>query len=122
MKALPPLPKYHYSWGLNAGREDFLTAQKRDLRYEYAGEGGGKKLKIIPLTGYELVEYFILDTATWYEDYYDPLQELITGTKNRDIHNAGLKQALESQQSEVTMVKQNPERCTSAFFVLRKPE
>jgi ubiquinone/menaquinone biosynthesis C-methylase UbiE len=81
-----------------------------------------EKLMIIPLAGYRLLDYFILDTETWYEDYYDPLQELINKTMHESIHDDKLRKVLDNQQSEVTMVKQNPVRCASVFFVLQKSD
>ena len=111
-----------------AGFEQGLRDWKRIVRHGgYLGihdDRGNvsEKLDIISAQGYLLVDYFIMDTGIWMDDYYDPLQELVRETRNAGIHGDALSSELSRQQSEIDMVNRNPGQCTSVFFILQRPD
>ena len=78
------------------------------------------KLEQISNCGYELLGYFILSVDIWWAEYFAPLEELITGSRTRYTDDPNALEELHQAQRELDMFRQNPERNSSVYSVIRK--
>jgi SAM-dependent methyltransferase len=79
-----------------------------------------KKLKLVPICGYNLIEHFVVSKDVWWNNYYYPLEKRIQGLriKYRDDHDALV--LLDKEQHGVDEFKKNPKHHGSVFFVMQK--
>ena len=80
----------------------------------------GEKLAQISGCGYELLGYFILDQDVWWKEYFGPLEKLINEAQTKYADNPGVLELVHSAKGELDMFKKNPQRNSSAFFVMKK--
>lgn len=80
----------------------------------------GEKLDQISNCGYDLLGYFKLDEQTWRKEYYAPLRKLIDQNRTEYADDPSAVALLDKEQQELDWFKQNPARCCSVFFVMRK--
>ena len=81
-----------------------------------------QKLRLIPTSGYALLSHFIVAAATWWQEYYRPLESRIRELRASYADDPQALAVLAAEEREVEMVKQSPERYASVFFVLQKQE
>jgi len=79
-----------------------------------------EKLELVSSCGYDLLEYFILGKDIWRREYYAPLEKRINEIRTKHADDPRTLAALDSDQREVDMFKDNPERCESVFFIMQK--
>jgi len=79
-----------------------------------------EKLEQISDCGYELLGYFILGKETWWTEYFAPLEKLIVESRTRYTDDPKILEELHQAQVELDMFKKNPERNSSACFVMKK--
>ena len=79
-----------------------------------------EKLEQISGCGYELLGYFILDIDTWRTEYFVPLEKLVNKTRTIYSEDRKVLKALHQAQREIDMFRENPERNSSVFFVVKK--
>jgi ubiquinone/menaquinone biosynthesis C-methylase UbiE len=77
------------------------------------------KLKRITSCGYRLINYFQLPENAWWTEYYRPLEKRIKElrTKCKDVESL---KTPKKYQSEIDMIKRNPEEHGSAFYIMQK--
>jgi len=80
-----------------------------------------EKLEQIPDCGYELLGYFILSKEIWWTEYFAPLEKLIVESRTRYTDDPKILEELHQAQGELDMFNKNPERNSSACFVMKKP-
>jgi len=78
------------------------------------------KLEQISDCGYELLGYFILSKETWWTEYFAPLEKLIVESRTRYTDDPKILEELHQAQGELDMFNKNPERNSSACFVMKK--
>jgi ubiquinone/menaquinone biosynthesis C-methylase UbiE len=81
-----------------------------------------QKLQLIPKSGYKLLGHFTISAATWWQEYYGPLESRIRELRGRYADDPQALAVLTAEEREVEMVKRSPERSASVFFVLQKQE
>ncbi len=81
-----------------------------------------QKLRVIETCGYVLLGHFIVAAATWWQEYYAPLEDRIQELRARYHDDPQALAVLAAEEREVEMVKRSPERYASVFFVLQKKE
>jgi ubiquinone/menaquinone biosynthesis C-methylase UbiE len=79
-----------------------------------------EKLEQISSCGYELMGYFELDEATWWTEYFAPLEKLIFETRKKYSDSPVVFESLNDAQRELDMFRKNPERNSSVCFVMKK--
>jgi len=79
-----------------------------------------QKLEQIFSCGYDLLGYFVLGEETWWNEYYAPLEKRIHKIRTKHADNPRAIAVLDAEQREIEMVKQNPGRYCSAYFVMKK--
>lgn len=82
----------------------------------------GEKLRQISDCNYDLLGYFELDEDTWREEYFDPLKKLIDQSRTKKAVDPGMMALLDREQQDLDFFKENPSRCCSVFFVMRKSQ
>jgi ubiquinone/menaquinone biosynthesis C-methylase UbiE len=80
----------------------------------------GEKLEQISNCGYNLLGYFKLDEQTWRNEYYAPLKKLIDQSRTEKADDPVMMALLDKEQLELDWFKENPTRCCSVFFIMRK--
>jgi ubiquinone/menaquinone biosynthesis C-methylase UbiE len=80
----------------------------------------GEKLEQISNCGYELLGYFVLDTDVWRNEYFAPLEKLITETRAKYTDELKIHEALNQAQSELDFFRKFPERNRSVCFVMKR--
>ncbi len=79
-----------------------------------------KKLEQISDCGYQLLGYFILSADTWWTEYFAPLEKLIGESRTRYTDDPKILEELHQAQRELDMFKKDPERNSSAYFIMEK--
>ena len=79
-----------------------------------------EKLKHITDSGYELMDYFILDKDVWWNEYYSPLEREIQKIQNRYSDESDISVKFDKELREIELFKKDPEKFESVFFVLQK--
>jgi ubiquinone/menaquinone biosynthesis C-methylase UbiE len=79
-----------------------------------------EKTKQIPIQGYELLHSFILDEKTWWAEYFTPLEKKIHEIRCKRPADPELISLLDADEREVEIVRQNPKRTRSVYFLMRK--
>lgn len=60
-----------------------------------------QKLKNISECGYELIDHFMLSEETWWNEYYSPLEKLITQRKPQALSIQGLERRRTKEKSKI---------------------
>jgi ubiquinone/menaquinone biosynthesis C-methylase UbiE len=81
-----------------------------------------QKLQLIPKSGYKLLGHFTISAATWWQEYYGPLENRIQELRGRYASDPQALAVLAAEEREGEMVKRSPDRYASVFFVLQKKE
>ncbi|MGB5925873.1 MAG: class I SAM-dependent methyltransferase [Dehalococcoidia bacterium] len=79
-----------------------------------------EKLRQISKCGYKLLGYFILSEDTWWTEYFAPLEKLIAKSQTSYADDPHTLEELSQARRELEMFKNNPERNSSAYFVIQK--
>jgi len=79
-----------------------------------------EKLGKIPLCGYELLDYFTLSQETWWNEYYIPLEKLVTEYRTQHIGDTDTSSELAQAETELSMFRKSPERNNSVYFIMQK--
>lgn len=83
-------------------------------------KGIEKKLQQIASSGYKLLDYFVLPKEVWWSEYYGPLKMVVTEIEANKNGNPNTLEALHNAQKEVDYFEQNPDKCSSVFFVMQR--
>jgi ubiquinone/menaquinone biosynthesis C-methylase UbiE len=79
-----------------------------------------EKLKQVSSLGYDSLGYFVLGEDTWWNEYYAPMQKRIHQTRTTHANSPKVIALLDAEQREIDMVKQDPGRYRSVYFVMKK--
>ena len=82
--------------------------------------GLSEKLRHIASSGYDLINHFEVKGEAFWEDYYIPLQKRINNIRIEYRGDTQAQKAFEKEQSEINMVKRDPSRFNSTFFIMQK--
>lgn len=78
------------------------------------------KLKKIPNCGYKLINHFSLPKDAWWKEYYKPLETRIKELRIRYKNNQDALKMLKKYKEEIDMVKKNPKKFGSMFYIMQK--
>ena len=67
-----------------------------------------------------LFDHFVVTGETFWADYYIPLQKRINNLRIEYKEDKKALIALEKEQSEINMVKRDPSKFSSTFFIIQK--
>jgi ubiquinone/menaquinone biosynthesis C-methylase UbiE len=79
-----------------------------------------EKIEQISSCGYDLLGHFVLGEETWWNEYYAPLEKRIHKIRTKHADNPRAIAVLDAEQREIDMVKKNPGRYCSVYFVMKK--
>jgi ubiquinone/menaquinone biosynthesis C-methylase UbiE len=79
-----------------------------------------EKTKYIPIQGYDLFHSFMLDEKTWWAEYFAPLEKKICELRAKRPLDPRLLPLLDADEQEIEMVRQNPERTRSVYFIMKE--
>lgn len=79
-----------------------------------------EKLKMISSYGYKLLGHLVLDSNTWWREYYAPLEKLVNDTVNGCSDSVIMPEIVDSDRREVEMFRKNPEVNSSVIFVMKR--
>jgi len=83
-------------------------------------KGLSEKLRHITSSGYDLIDQIEVKGEAFWEDYYIPLQKRINNLRIEFRGDTQAQRALEKEQSEINMVKRDPSKFSSTFFIIQK--
>jgi len=83
-------------------------------------KGLNEKFKHITSSGYDLIDHFEVKGETFWADYYIPLQKRINNLRIEFKEDTKALLALGKEQSEINMVKRDPSKFSSTFFIIQK--
>jgi ubiquinone/menaquinone biosynthesis C-methylase UbiE len=78
------------------------------------------ELEKLSSCGYRLFAQFALPEAAHWTEYYRPLEIRVNRLLAQGNGNLEARRLLRKLQKEIDMVKRNPRRYSSAFYILRK--
>jgi SAM-dependent methyltransferase len=70
--------------------------------------------------GYEMIGHFTLPVSSWFEHYYDPMQERISELRNKYKGHAAALEVINSAQLEINGFKKCSGELGYEFFVARR--
>jgi len=110
--------------GFSAGLREWLRFLKPGGFLVVHDEAGNVKEKVsqVSIQGYDLLHSFILDEKTWWDEYFAPLERKIAETRAKRPADSKVTALLDADEREVEMVKRNPNRSRSVYFVMKKHE
>lgn len=79
-----------------------------------------KRLALIPVCGYKLVDYFIISKDVWWNEYYYPLEKKIQELRAKYSDNIEVQTILDKEQSYVDEFNRNPRYHGSVFYIMQK--
>jgi ubiquinone/menaquinone biosynthesis C-methylase UbiE len=108
--------------GFKRGLQEWKRLLKPDGFMVVHDERGNVKEKLEQISGcgYELLGYFELDVDTWRAEYFAPLEKLVLGARVRYADDPRVLEVLHDAQQELDMFKENPERNSSVYFVMKR--
>jgi SAM-dependent methyltransferase len=111
-----------YAIGFERGLREWKHLLKPGGFIVVHDEQGNVREKLVQISdcGYELLGSFLLSEDTWRNEYFIPLEKLVNGTRAKHTENPEVLEALNRAQDEINMFKDNPERNSSAFFVMKR--
>ena len=83
-------------------------------------KGLNEKFKHITSSGYDLVDHFEVAGETFWTEYYIPLQKRINDMRIEFGEDTNALMVLDKVQSEINMVKRDPSKFGSTFFIIQK--
>jgi ubiquinone/menaquinone biosynthesis C-methylase UbiE len=100
--------------------EDHPSPKAREWAREYpAIKNVGENLQLFKDNGYAMTGHFTLPVSSWFDDYYDPMQERIYELRNKYQGQAVAGQVIESAQLEIDGFKRCSGEVGYEFFVAR---
>ena len=66
------------------------------------------------------MKHFLLPADAHWVDYYEPLESRIKGLREKHKDNSEALKMLKQVQDEIDMVKENPSKFRSAFYIMKK--
>ncbi len=79
-----------------------------------------KKIELIFISGYKLIDKFFVPGDAWWNEYYHPLEKRIHELRKKYQNNPKILNVLDKEQREVEEYKKNPKYHGSVFFVMQK--
>jgi SAM-dependent methyltransferase len=79
-----------------------------------------ERLKHITSSGYVLIDHFEVAGEVFWTEYYIPLQKRINDMRIEFGEDANALMALDKVQSEINMVKLDPSKFDSTYFIIQK--
>jgi ubiquinone/menaquinone biosynthesis C-methylase UbiE len=79
-----------------------------------------KRLSLIPICDYKLVDYFIISKDVWWDEYYFPLEKKIKELRIKYGDNIEVQNILDKEQSYVDEFNRNPRYHGSVFYIMQK--
>jgi ubiquinone/menaquinone biosynthesis C-methylase UbiE len=79
-----------------------------------------EKIRMISACGYELIGHFEIDVAKWRDEYFVPLEKLLSEDRWKDSDETDVLKAIRDARREIDMFKKEPERNSSVCFVMQK--
>jgi len=100
--------------------EDNPSPEAREWAREYAAiKNVPDNLRLFKNNGYEMVGHFTLPVSSWFDDYYDPMQERIHELRKKYLGHPAALQVIESAQLEISGFKKCSGELGYEFFVAR---
>lgn len=108
--------------GFDKGLIEFKAFIKRGGYLVVHDEKGQlkKKIRVINRTGYELIDYFILNDEVWRNKYYNPLEKYINDLQLKYPNNNRVRIILQNDLREINEYYVNSNRYQSVFFIMKK--
>ena len=108
--------------GFNRALSDWGTLLREGGFMALHDEQGNVKDKLeqIRLSGYKILDYFMLGSEVWFDLYFSPLQRLIDTVSSPNINDDKLNELIAEASREIAFFSKYPERSSSAFFILQK--
>ncbi len=101
--------------------KDRPSPAAREWAKEYeAMKNVADNLWLFKNTGYEVIGRFTLPVSSWFENYYDPMQERINELRKKYTDNAAATEVIDSAQIEINGFKKCSGELGYEFFVARK--
>ena len=77
-------------------------------------------LELIPASGYQLLGSFVLPESSWWDSYYQPMQERIDALREKYCDNEEALEQLNLEQLEIDIYRRYHDWYGYAFFVMQK--
>ncbi|MFW9986782.1 MAG: SAM-dependent methyltransferase [Candidatus Odinarchaeota archaeon] len=106
-----------FKQGLKAWKR-FLKPEGYLVIHDAVGNLDQKKQQITAC-GYKLEEYFLLGQEVWWDEYYEPLNQVVQQIRHQNTTDPQLLTALEQAETEIQGYSKHPERYQSVYFIMR---
>jgi cyclopropane fatty-acyl-phospholipid synthase-like methyltransferase len=100
--------------------KDDPSTEAREWAREYAAiKNVPDNLLLFKSNGYEVIGHFTLPVSSWFEHYYDPMQERIDELRKKYSDNAIALEVIDSAQREINGFKKCSEEVGYEFIIAR---
>jgi len=101
--------------------KDHPSPEAREWAKEYeAMKNVPDNLRLFKNSGYAVIGHFTLPVSSWFENYYDPMQERINELRKKYKGNASATEVIDSAQFEINGFKKCHGEAGYEFFVAGK--
>ena len=110
-----------YSIGFEKGLREWKRFLKPGGHLVVHDEQGNisEKLGLVSGCGYELIGHFLLSQDTWRREYFAPLEKLVNEFETKLTDDPKTSEELHQAREELDMFSKNPERNSSAYFIIK---
>lgn len=106
------------SWLQNDQPKELLEFWKREYP---AMDSVENNLQNIEANGYDIKDYFVISPDTWWNEYYEPLDNRIKNIRYQYIENEIAQEVFDYVQLEIDMYKKYSDYYGSAFYIMQMP-
>jgi ubiquinone/menaquinone biosynthesis C-methylase UbiE len=79
-----------------------------------------ENLQIIKESGYDVMDYFVLPEASWWENYYLPILSKLPVLKKRHQGNMEALAVIEAEEKEIEMFRRYSKHYGYVFYIMQK--
>lgn len=79
-----------------------------------------ENIDIIKESGYKLINHFTIPESSWFDNYYDPLEERISKLYKANKGNKEWEEAINMQIEEIEMYRKYSEYYGYVFYIMQK--
>jgi ubiquinone/menaquinone biosynthesis C-methylase UbiE len=76
-------------------------------------------LEKIERSGYKILDHFVLSTAAWMDEYYDPMEQRLKTLRSKFSGNAEALASIEESQQEIEMYRKYSDYYGYVFYVMQ---
>lgn len=76
-------------------------------------------IETIEKSGYEVIDHFVIPNSSWYDNYYNPIEERLVMLRDKYSNNKDAVKEINEAQKEIDIFKKYSEYYGYVFFIMK---